>query len=73
MPSSSTPPSEVRATGASLARGAGATILPCDAGRGQILDAAFDLTPSVEAAAGWTDRALAAADRIRERLSSSDR
>ena len=38
----------------------------------QILDAAFDLTPSVEAAAGWTDRAVAAADRIRERLSSSE-
>jgi hypothetical protein len=41
-------------------------------GAEQILDVAFDLTPSVEAAAVWTDRAVAAADRIRERLSSSE-
>ena len=39
----------------------------------KILDAAFDLTPSVDAAAGWTSRALATADRMRERLSSPDR
>jgi 3-carboxy-cis,cis-muconate cycloisomerase len=61
----------VRATGASLRE-----VLandPALASAGGVLDAAFDLTPSVEAAAVWTDRALAAADRIRERLSSSDR
>ena len=62
---------QVRATGASLR-----AVLandPALAGAGGVLDAAFDLTPSVEAAAGWADRALAAADRICERLSSSDR
>jgi 3-carboxy-cis,cis-muconate cycloisomerase len=42
-------------------------------GADMILDAAFDLTPSVDAAAGWTSRALATADRMRERLSSPDR
>ena len=41
-------------------------------GADAILDAAFDLTPSIEAAAAWTDRALAAAEQIRERLSSSE-
>jgi 3-carboxy-cis,cis-muconate cycloisomerase len=35
-----------------------------------VLDAAFDLTPSIAAAAAWTDRALATVDLIRERLSS---
>src|SRR4051812_12830268 len=35
---------------------------------GALLDAAFDLTPSVAAVAAWTDRALLAADQIRARL-----
>ena len=42
---------QVRTTGAPLARGAGERSRPRDAGRRQILDAAFDLTPSVAAAA----------------------
>ena len=37
---------------------------------GALLETAFDLTPSVAAAAAWTDRALLAADRIRARVSS---
>ncbi len=61
----------VRATGASLREVLAKD--PALASAGGALDAAFDLTPSIEAAAVWTDRALAAADRIRERLSSSDR
>ena len=40
---------------------------------GALLEAAFDLTPSVAAAAAWTDRALLAADQIRTRVFSSDR
>src|SRR3954452_15468304 len=39
---------------------------------GALLDAAFDLTPSVAAAAAWTDRALLAADQIRSRVFSSN-
>jgi 3-carboxy-cis,cis-muconate cycloisomerase len=41
-------------------------------GADTLLNAAFDLTPATNAAAAWTDRALAAADRISERLSSSE-
>jgi 3-carboxy-cis,cis-muconate cycloisomerase len=37
----------------------------------EALDAAFDLGPSVEAAAAWVDRALAEIGRIRERLRAS--
>ena len=37
--------------------------VPADA-----LDAAFDLSPSIEAAAVWVDRALAEIDRVRTRI-----
>ena len=63
----------VRATGAPLREVLAHDPALAQPGAEQVLDAAFDLTPSVEAAAVWTDRALAAADRIRERLSSSER
>jgi 3-carboxy-cis,cis-muconate cycloisomerase len=40
--------------------------VPADA-----LDAAFDLSPSVEAAAVWADRALAEIDRVRTRIAAT--
>jgi 3-carboxy-cis,cis-muconate cycloisomerase len=61
---------EVRATGASLRQVLANDPALAQPGVEHVLDAAFDLTPSVEAAALWTDRAVAAADHIRERLSS---
>jgi 3-carboxy-cis,cis-muconate cycloisomerase len=63
---------QVRATGAPLREVLAHDPALAQPGAEQVLDAAFDLTPSVEAAAVWTDRALAAADRIREHLSSSE-
>jgi 3-carboxy-cis,cis-muconate cycloisomerase len=64
---------QVRAAGAPLREVLAHDPALARPGAEQVLDAAFDLTPAVEAAAVWTDRALAAADRIRERLSSSER
>jgi 3-carboxy-cis,cis-muconate cycloisomerase len=61
---------EVRATGASLRQVLANDPALAQPGVEHVLDAAFDLTPSVEAAALWTDRAVAVADDIRERLSS---
>jgi 3-carboxy-cis,cis-muconate cycloisomerase len=61
---------EVRATGASLRQVLANDPALAQPGVGHVVDAAFDLTPSIAAAALWTDRAVAAADHIRERLSS---
>jgi 3-carboxy-cis,cis-muconate cycloisomerase len=61
---------QVRATGASLRAVLANDPALAQPGAGQLLDAAFDLTPSTDAAAAWIDRALATVDRICERLSS---
>jgi 3-carboxy-cis,cis-muconate cycloisomerase len=37
----------------------------------EALSAAFNITPAVDTAAAWVDRAVAEIDRIRERLRSS--
>ena len=62
---------QVRPSGAPLARGAGELIRPSRSrGADMILDAAFDLTPYVDAAAGWTAAPCGGGTRSRERLSS---
>jgi 3-carboxy-cis,cis-muconate cycloisomerase len=64
---------EVRATGASLREVLAGNPALARLGAGDILEEAFDLAPSIAAAAAWTDRATAEADRIGERLSSLER
>jgi 3-carboxy-cis,cis-muconate cycloisomerase len=64
---------EVRRSGASLRDVLADSPALAKPGVEKILDEAFDLTPSIAAAAAWADRAVAAAERIRAPLSSLER